>query len=331
MRAVRHGATLPDTISMIAIVGVVLAIVMPVLFRDRESSRLNSCSSNLRKVAEATLNSEKTTGQLPDLYNGSFLKQAPCTLDEYHYHSWRTMLLPYLDQSSLRSRIHFSFAAVATINRPAINTYVSVFVCPSSSNPTEIVRDIPECNNGLTTNLVGTAARCDYEVVGGLNPSSLPFRWDDLKFGAWGEPLERLDRDLYVRTPPLRYRNAQLSDITDGLSNTLLIAERAGRPDLYKKGKPVLPYSKSPNNLGMDHHQAAWAVSTSFGWLLVSDVKGINQSNNEGLFSFHTAGANAAMADGSIHFLSDSTDQEVLNAIVTRASNEVVSLESIRQ
>ena len=107
----------------------------------------------------------------------------------------------------------------------------------------------------------------------------------------------------------------------------MLIAERGGRPDLYEKGKPVDPYPYSYPINGMDHHQAAWAISTHFWWLVFWHEQGINEANRTGVFSFHEGGANVGLADGSVRFLAESVDQGTLNALATRSGGDTVTLE----
>src|SRR5439155_1757408 len=123
-----------------------------------------------------------------------------------------------------------------------------------------------------------------------------------IQFGAWGEPTYDTATGASVR-----YRTARLSDVTDGLSNTILVGERAGRPDLYERGKPVDPYPYRNPGLGMDHHQAAWGVSTHFLWTVFPKDRPVNETNVTGIFAFHPGGANVLLADGSVRFLKDST------------------------
>jgi prepilin-type processing-associated H-X9-DG protein len=313
----RTGLTLIETLVVIGIVGILLALLIPAVLYVRESARRGSCQNNLRQITLAVLSHESAHAVLPKLYNGSFLTQPRYALDEFHFHSWRSSILPGLEQGSLYDRLDFARAATDASNQASVNMSLSVFVCPSSSNPTSVVPDIIEFNPGISsTNISGTAARSDYEVIGGVffHPSGTT-DLQNVKFGAWGEPLS------YNYPTPISYRQARLSDITDGLSNTILIAERAGRPDLYERGKDVDPYPFDDRGDGMDHHQAAWAISTHFWWLTFWHEQGINETNR-GIFSFHASGANIGFADGSVRFLSESIDQTALNALVTRAEGD---------
>ncbi len=73
----------------------------------------------------------------------------------------------------------------------------------------------------------------------------------------------------------------------------------------------------------MDHHQAAWGLSTHIWWHVFDHEQSINDTNATGICSFHTEGANVGIADGSVRFLSDAIDQAVLNALGTRSAGDV--------
>ena len=140
-------------------------------------------------------------------------------------------------------------------NQRTLNISLTVFLCPSTSNYNPTVPGILEWNDGkLPVKVVGTAARSDYELVGGVhvlpqNPTtSLDLR--GVRFGVWGEPTYNTGTGA-----SLRYRKARLADVTDGLTNTLLIGERAGRPDYYRRGEQPDPY---PYRDPVAHGQGRW-------------------------------------------------------------------------
>jgi prepilin-type processing-associated H-X9-DG protein len=271
---------------------------------------------------------ESASRALPSLYNGSFLPQPRSPVDEFNFHSWRTVILPELEQSSLFDSLNIALPTTTMENQTALNISLTVFLCPSTSNYNPTVPGILEWNDGkLPVKVIGTAARSDHELVGGVyvlpqnRTSSLDLR--GVRFGAWGEPTYNP-----VTWASLRYRKARLADVTDGLTNTLLIGERAGRPDYYRRGEQPDPYPyRDPAAHGQGDGQAAWATSTHFLWTLYDSNQSINYMNATGIYSFHPGGANAAFADGSVRFLKETTSPAVLTAIGTRAGAEVESAE----
>ena len=259
---------------------------------------------------------------LPNLYFGNFLKQPRTAIDEFHFHSWRTAILPQLEQTPLYERIDLSAPATLAANQANLNSSVPIFVCPSTSTQNMIVRDILEYNGAIPTKNIGTAARSDYEAIAGVNYKPAVRGSGDLsgvKFGPWGETQYDADRN------PVAHNSGRFANVSDGLSNTILIGERGGRPDLYRRGQSVDPYPYSNPIAGMDRHQAAWGISTHIWWLVFDHDQAINDSNATGIYSFHNSGANVGLADGSVRFLSETMDQKMLNALVTRSGGEIAS------
>jgi prepilin-type N-terminal cleavage/methylation domain-containing protein/prepilin-type processing-associated H-X9-DG protein len=323
MRRRRPGFTLIEAIVVLAIIGLLLALLVPAIQSSREAARRAICLNNLREIDAAVIHHATTSQTLPSLYNGTFLPQPRHGVDEFHFHSWRTAILPMIEQSSTFAALNFALPASTPANQTGLNVAIGVFLCPSTSNYNPKVLDVLEWNDGqFPMKSIGTAARSDYEAVGGVQVVPQIKSSSDLsvvRFGPWGEPTYDV-----ANGAALRYRKARLADVTDGLSHTLLIAERAGRPDLYIRGEPVYPYPYTNPNRSTDHHQAAWGLSTHFWWLVCHADQSVNQTNSTGIFSFHPGGANIAFGDGSVRFLTDTTAPAILKALATRSGSEVV-------
>jgi hypothetical protein len=206
-------------------------------------------------------------------------------------------------------------------NQNNVNTELSVFICPSTSNYTPVVRDIAQRDPIVK---VGTAARSDYEAIGGIHfdPEWGGFGgrlYDFIRPGIWASPqYDDSDDGTYSHL----YRTA-FRDVTDGLSNTMMVGEMAGRPDIYRRGEPELPYEGNEGAYG----SPAWAISGIFHALALAERNGVNDTNHRGLYSFHAVGANICLADGSVRMLSADTDRKILHALATRAGGEVVAQE----
>ena len=112
--------------------------------------------------------------------------------------------------------------------------------------------------------------------------------------------------------------------VTDGTSNSIIIAEDAGRIRVYELGREVS---------GQTYQGGAWY--DYYTWFMVggsTTLNGgangctVNCSNKGEIYSFHTGGAMVAMADGSVHFLRQSVRPLVLAGLISRAGGEVVSI-----
>ncbi|MEM9659597.1 MAG: DUF1559 domain-containing protein, partial [Planctomycetota bacterium] len=144
--------------------------------------------------------------------------------------------------------------------------------------------------------------------------------------GAWGEVIPAA-----VPWHDPEIRELSFKDVTDGLSNTLMIVERAGLPDRYFDGgerhEPHEPPKGTWGNVGL------WAVSaeSTLNHLAISDnLSPVNRDNLTTLFSFHPGIALVAFADGSVQTLSDSLDNETLVALVSRDIGDTCDRSALR-
>lgn len=333
MNTKRYGLTHVELLAVVGIAGILLALLIPAVQGARESARRFACQNNLKQTAMAILNSESTHGSLPSLYNCSFLKQPRSASDEFHFHSWRVAILPFIEQSVIFDRIDFGRAATDPGNLKNIATSIPVFRCPSTNSPSVTVPEIGVFpDGGSVVNVIGPAARSDYEAVLGLLPDPVSTSLLDMlqraRFGPWGG-IRYLPMSTAITGARIAsYKDGRLRDTIDGLSQTILVGERSGRPDYYDDGKLIdaFPYVP-PNDQKIDSQQAAWCVSTHFPQLLFEPHQSINDSNYGGLFGFHKSGANVALADGSVRLLSVSTSTTTLNALVTRANQDQGEIE----
>jgi prepilin-type processing-associated H-X9-DG protein len=129
-----------------------------------------------------------------------------------------------------------------------------------------------------------------------------------------------------------------MTSITDGLSNTILFSECAGREDVWR-GRTMIP---AQTNTALPNvaraRGGAWATNDNpyaiggrvqwpSGTIPSSVPMRINASNEWGFlfYSFHESGVNVAFGDGSVRHLTDSTSLQVIAALCTRSAGEVAS------
>lgn len=338
MKRQRHALSLIELMVVVAIVATLLALLLPAIQRARESARRAVCQNNLRQSALAVQAYHDSRRRVPPLYHGSFmyndpllgaelnLSQPRSPWEEVHFHSWQTAILPQLEQSALYARIDLTRAASDPSNQENAAAELSLFVCPSASNPTQSVQIL------APDRVEGTAARTDYESIGGvpLNSESTEVNGISMHIfthsapGAWGLPRKNMQFRAADRSNgggDLLYDGVEetsLRQVTDGLSNTMIVGEIAGRPDVYADGQFVQAHDSWGGNMS----RPAWALSGNYYCILLSKEERVNQTNRGGLFSFHPGGAHAAYADGAVRFIDEATDPNVIVARATRAGGE---------
>jgi prepilin-type processing-associated H-X9-DG protein len=132
-----------------------------------------------------------------------------------------------------------------------------------------------------------------------------------------GSPTQRFSGawdygDNGVLTPQFLRRAARLTDIADGLSQTVLLHEQSGLP---------VPFSGTGQ---ISSPLFDWGPWLSLGCFTIEVAHGVNRRNLNSVFSFHPGGAQVVMCDGSVHFVSDSIGEQALLAVLTREGGEAV-------
>jgi prepilin-type processing-associated H-X9-DG protein len=212
-------------------------------------------------------------------------------------------LLPALEQQALYDQYRWDLGAGDEGNQPVGSAHVKVFQCPSA-----------EPDRYMTFGVFAT--------YGGR--------------GACGDyaPTERVEpvlADMGLIDPAADYRGTlelnvltRLTDIKDGTTNTILLAEDAGRPRRWLVGRPGADQAITGCGWCGFNNPLTIQGSTPDGEAHPGPCA-INCSNDGELYSFHSGGANVVFADGSVHFLKAGMSIRALAALVTRAGGEVIA------
>lgn len=289
-----------------------MSLLIPAVSFVRESARRTCCLNNMKQLGLAIQNSTDSRKRLPPIYNN--LTSVPPVNDggriEMTFLSWRTELLPYIEQHSLFTSIDFSRPATDAANLVSLRTQIASYVCPSST-----VSPLVDAYS-LNSLVRGQAARSDYEIILGIQSgisTERNDRFNGVQFGPWGERQENG-----------KFRIARMSDIADGLSNTILVAEKTQRPKWIERKimTGIVYFGPRPPEDEMFGNLAAWGISSPTYWLITYPEVGVNDTNLVGLFSTHNGIANTVFADGSTHSIAESTDHRVLSGLITRDASD---------
>ncbi|MBI2824435.1 MAG: DUF1559 domain-containing protein [Planctomycetia bacterium] len=328
----RRAFTLVELLVVIAIIGLLVGLLLPAVQAAREAARRSQCQNNLKQLVLACHNHEQTRGTIP--YAWYWPDTTPGVTN---YYGWGTMILPYMEQQPIYDTYSFNYDWFAPENQAAVNARINTFLCPSSPDPT---------GDDLQVGLVAlnaprkggpypdrTAARADYiSLRGYLN------YWDPRGDTRFPGPMMNISDASAVGKAAVDVP-LTLANITDGLSNTLMISEQTARhqfwlfgtrqPDITPATLATTPTSIHWGFIGMwAGWQSQWARCHAPSGLedkTKQCTAYINANNNGGIYSFHPGGAQAAVTDGSVRFLMQSIDNEVLRALLTRGGGEPAS------
>jgi prepilin-type processing-associated H-X9-DG protein len=131
-RKQQNGVTLVELlvalVLVIAIIAALVAFLLPPTKAPREASRRSQCRNNLKQIALALHHYEREYHALPPAYT--------VDADGKPLHSWRTLILPYVDQKALYDKIDLTKAWDDPVNAEAFKSGAfSVFHCPSATCP----------------------------------------------------------------------------------------------------------------------------------------------------------------------------------------------------
>jgi prepilin-type N-terminal cleavage/methylation domain-containing protein len=337
----RPGFTLIELLVVIAIIAVLIGLLVPAVQKVREAANRMSCSNNLKQIGLALHNYHDSRKTLPPW--GFDFNYNPRPGNPFgpqtQGHSALGQILPYIEQDNVIKLAHPEYSVIDPINLPppwgttiSGSTTISVYLCPSA--PTRVVDYQPYFTSVIPGHpnpgpmVLGAT---DYAVVAGLHPnftrSCAPNSPADSATGGVGVMGVK---GVMNSSGSMIQGKVKLTDIIDGTSNTIMVAEDAGRHQLYAKGQ-ALP-NGTPGGSGWTLN-AAWADYNT-----VIEVHGysgdgltrdggccvINCNNLNQIYAFHTGGSNVLRADASVAFVSDTVPPGVLAALVTRAGGEVV-------
>ncbi|AGA28096.1 DUF1559 family PulG-like putative transporter [Singulisphaera acidiphila] len=317
----RNGFTLIELLVVISIIGVLIALLLPAVQAAREAARRIQCVNNLKQIGLGFLNFESSQGFFPPAaidaafaplnINVDSSGKAVATKDLVE-HGWAVLLLPHAEQTALYNTYNLALDYRATGNQTLLNTRLNLMVCPSTPEPTRTDR-VQNAKFGLWTSAPG-----DYGPNNSVN--------EGLVTAGFVDPG---NYEGVLRANMLR----RIAEITDGTSNTQVVTEVAGRPDRWTRGPK---FTKSdppgtPNRVRISG--AGWADRESpFGLhgftqdgLITPGPCHTNCTNANEVFSFHNGGANNLFADGSVHFIKETTSIRVFAKLISRAGGEVIS------
>lgn len=336
--ATRGGFTLVELLVVIAIIGILIALLLPAVQAARESARRMQCNNNLKQLGLACHSYANIYGGFPLLYSSS------------NQPGWITQILPYFEQANLLTQYNYRQPWFDASNAPVVTQRIAILECPTSPVVRVYTATDPgfagQSANPMTT---FTAASTDYFAIATASsattvkpPSTIPAGY----FYVYPNAPSTTDLSGAFGPQSTAPTLSPLAFITDGLSNTAMISEMSGRPWLYLSSGIKIPSSGFPSyvsagsvdavdDIPLDYGWGSWAHNNNFGvgtWSADGTMQGgpcaVNCSNYRGVYSFHSAGVNAAFADGSVHLLFAQISPAVFFALVTARGEEALSDQS---
>jgi prepilin-type N-terminal cleavage/methylation domain-containing protein/prepilin-type processing-associated H-X9-DG protein len=326
----RNGFTLVELLVVVAIIGILVALLLPAVQAAREAARRVQCTNNLKQWGLALHNYHATLRCFPGLGTASMTT-----------FSVQARLLPYVEQRSLQELIDFAqplytgtshSQTLNPVQAQAAQCRAELFRCPSDG-----WEDLYEDSTGVV-------AGGNYMVCGGSGTGT--------------------NYDLRYASDGMFYYGSALGmrDMRDGSSNTVVLSESLlGYGEQVSGPLPAAPWAMrligfagaSPNSGApglagiVDPDLASlastctlWYGNRGFGWIvgkpLCSTFSTYLPPNSKtpdmnsmgiGFYaarSLHPGGVNVGMGDGSVRFVAETVELETWRGLGTRAGGEVL-------
>lgn len=292
----RRGFTLIELLVVIAIIAILIALLLPAVQQAREAARRTMCRNNLKQTGLALHNYASTFNVLPpgstSIIDYGVWSSNP---SQYHLHSWASLILPNLDQSNLYQQVNYNVSALDLINQTAAAQKIAAYRCPSYVGNEYSLEP-------MYVALSPRYAIRNYVAIGATTIGNL-----------WKSP----DGSIYAQS------TTRFSDITDGTSSTVLIAEtREQNAAVWIDGGTASLTSRRYDDSNPPSYAAA-EIAINFTPYYNSAGQGIDCL--WAASSLHTDGAHHLFGDGSVHFLAQNMSARVYDALVTRAGGEPIN------
>ncbi len=326
----RAGFTIVELLVSLAIIGILMALLLPAVSGARETARRTQCMSNLHNLAIALTSFDTARKRLPASGNWSH----DASLNSFPHSTWAVNILPYVEQSAIYNKWDFEKPMDDPVNDPLARSQIPVYQCPS---------DISLLGRGDLSYAVNGGV--GYTTRHSSGTRDVPVDTENRSLDLNGDGLfphntsqvgnSPSDRELFKRmgmffmetwNTDITKRHHQLADVSDGLSQTIMLAEnvRVGADPTYARGgfantdplrcafylvDPCVNQSCSPGQVDYGPSNSGIARINS----------GLTRPEGESPVpnSFHPGGALIALADGSVRMLPETIDGPVYSALLT--------------
>jgi prepilin-type N-terminal cleavage/methylation domain-containing protein/prepilin-type processing-associated H-X9-DG protein len=291
----RRAFTLVEVLVVIAIIGVLIALLLPAVQSARDAARRTQCANNVKQVGTALLAYEGSHKAFPSGYVSAYDSNGNDTGPGW---GWASFILPQMEENAIFRTIHFDLPIEDAMNSARVANVPSYFC------PTDDIRRVWSAKSrdadGNAISVICDVAASNYVAM-------------------YGTTEPGVDGDgMYFRNSKVR-----LKDVTDGSSKTLAVGERAhklGNATWVGSVTGSILFPEDDNTAGLRH------AENSSGMVLGHAGEGIGPGDDGGdvnqFYSLHGAGVNFVFVDGHVTFLPANMDKKLYRALATRAGRE---------
>ncbi len=313
----RRAFTLVELMVVIAIIGILVALLLPAVQAAREAARRNTCRNHLKQLSLGSLTHHEAHGLFPSGgWNQNWTGDPDQGFGKDQPGGWDYSLLPYVEEGPLHDMgAGVDLALKRTLATERMQSPLPVLHCPSRRAP----RIRPAENDWYNADPMNANAKGDYAANGGTytderHMENAPPTIADAANWDWAVNN--------VFTGIMAYRSEiKISQITDGTSNTLFVGEKYLNPDIYEN---ILDSSDNAGDddgayVGLNYDNVRWIDEI---WVPAQDRPGVSLNSTFG--SVHPSGWHTTLCDGSVRLISYKIDLVTLMMLSERNDGMVI-------
>jgi len=306
----RRAFTLIELMVVIAIIGILISLLLPAVQAAREAARVTQCRNNLKQIGLAIHNYHDINRTFPNADPGggsdadSSISMASTFVD----------ILPYMEQAANYQHYNFALANTDPGNQAVVSQRLPFYLCPTAVLRREVPYNVAGDPCGDFGEAPGTYA---------VSVGSQPY---DQYWSYFGRGRPTLNGAI-VHSDSVD-GITRMRDVTDGLTNTVLIGESAWNISGYATS----PSCNNNQSWGYTYWANPYPASTGFNTsapfnpstYILLDPNTFDQTLMRFRSDHPAGGVNFVFCDGSVRFLMQYVDQTILTAIGSRNGAESV-------
>lgn len=313
--------TLIELLVVIAIIAILIGLLLPAVQKVREAASRLKCSNNLKQIGLAIQNYHDVFQSFPP-GGGGVVNPTPIS----PIHGWGLYILPQLEQENLfrqydwtRNWYNTAVNTSGVSNQQVVQNKISAFQCPSTPR-----------GGALTTYPIKAYLPAIINASSGPSDYS-PFVDIQMNLITWLQQNNLITAGTFNNTNRFGVlqdsKPHRFGELIDGSSNTVMVGEDAGRPDVYQLGKKTsgvnacAGWGDRENVIALNGIRLDPTSGTGFAW---NGPVCVNAVNGNEIYAFHTGGANTLFADGRVAFLTSNLKIVTLCQLISFNDGQVV-------